>query len=207
MSFDVRRLRIGEVVFGGSGVALILLLFAVRWYAHGSATGSNGWHTIAHLRWLLLGTGVVAVGAVLITATQRTPALPVAAGVLTTVVGALALIWLVYRVLISPPGTNELSDVSPGAYLSLVAAAGVVLGGWWSIRDESPGRVPVPPPGAPGSSRAREVRPAPPAGAASPAGPAPAGPAPAGPAPTGPAPAGPQPAAGGEGPGTGAHPA
>jgi len=171
MSFDVRRLRPGDLVVGASGAALLILLFALKWYEHGSPAGANGWHTIAHLRWLLLATGVIALGTAALTATQRTPALPVAAGVLTTVVGVLAVIWLVYRVLISPPGANSHGDVDPGAYLSLVAGAGVVLGGWWSIRDESPGRVPTPPPGAPGSSTAAEIRPAPPAGEAPPSSP------------------------------------
>jgi hypothetical protein len=161
MSFDVRRLRSEDYLLAVSGIALIVLLFATSWYSRAGLTGRSGWDTVSHLRWLLLLAGVMAGASALVTASQRSPALPVASEVAILIVGAVAFLWLAVRILIDQPGGGSLGDVTVAGYLSLVACAGVAVGGWLAVRDESPGRIPAPTDGEAGGI---PVRPAPPAG-------------------------------------------
>ena len=55
---------------------------------------------------------------------------------LTATVGTLAVPVLALRVLVFQPGPNELTTVSYGAYLGLLAALLVAIGGWWTLKDD-----------------------------------------------------------------------
>jgi hypothetical protein len=59
---------------------------------------------------------------------------PVAGSAVTTLLGGLALLLVAYR-LIDPPGAEQ--DVEIGAWLGLVFAAGVALGGYLGMQDPS----------------------------------------------------------------------
>jgi hypothetical protein len=72
--------------------------------------------------------------------------------VVSSVVGALAVAIVVWRLLDHPGGSDV--AVAGGAWLGLAGAAAVAAGGWWSMADESPRRVADPP---------VQARPAPPA--------------------------------------------
>jgi hypothetical protein len=80
----------------------------------------------------------------------------VAAGVLTPTAGTLALLVLALRTLVFQPGPNDLVVLRYGAWLGLLAALALAVGGWWAIKDErtdAPESAYTPP----------EPRPAPPA--------------------------------------------
>lgn len=145
--FQLRRLRSGEVIAGASGALLLIFLFALTWYAlsgslsqtapHvGAATSWTGWSGLNHLRWFLLLTSLAAVALAFFQASQRAPAIPVTLSVFVTVLGVLSVLALIYRVLISPPSGAGIGQ-RPGAYLGLVAAIGIVYGGYRSMREEA----------------------------------------------------------------------
>jgi hypothetical protein len=96
----------------------------------------------------------IAIGAwlAIATAVGRPVAQLVAAGVLTATVGTLAVPVLVLRVLVFQPGPNDLTTLRYGAYLGLLAALLVAIGGWWAIKDdrtEAPESAYTPPPPRP----------------------------------------------------------
>jgi hypothetical protein len=141
------RLRRGELIAGLSGAALLVFMFALTWYAvrgplrqtlainlH-QTTSYTGWTGLTHLRWVLLVTALVALALTYLQATSRAPALPVTLAVIVTVLGGLSTLVLIYRVLINTPAS--MLDQRAGAYLGLVAAAGIAYGGYSSMREES----------------------------------------------------------------------
>ena len=60
---------------------------------------------------------------------------PVAGSSVAAGLGVLALALIVYR-LINPPGTGDV-DREVGAWLGLVAAAGVAWGGWLGMQEHT----------------------------------------------------------------------
>jgi hypothetical protein len=148
MEFDFGRLRRGERIAAIGGVLLFILLF-FDWYDVSISTGIAGigsigggisaWDAFDVIDIYLLITALVAVGLAVLTATQRTPALPVTASVVTAAVGAIATLLILYRIIATPGGDLPSSvDVSPTfwAFAGLVAAAGVTYGGYLSMREE-----------------------------------------------------------------------
>jgi uncharacterized membrane protein YvlD (DUF360 family) len=69
-------------------------------------------------------------------ATGRPVAQSVAASVLTATAGTFAFVVLALRALIFQPGPNELVVVRYGAWLGLLAALVLAVGGWWATKDE-----------------------------------------------------------------------
>jgi hypothetical protein len=67
---------------------------------------------------------------------------PVAGSTVTAGLGALALVVIAYR-LINPPGSGDL-DREVGAWLGLIAAAGVTVGGYLGMQDATAGRATSP---------------------------------------------------------------
>jgi hypothetical protein len=127
----MRRLRAGDWLAGAGGVAMIATVWA-------------GPAVPAVLLALLALPGVALPVA---QATRRSPALPIALGVLTTTVGVVALLLALVRLLVRPGG---------GAWIGLAGAVAMLAGAWLSMRAEHvPGEVaphvprrPAPPPSA-----------------------------------------------------------
>jgi hypothetical protein len=138
--FDLRRLRVGEIVAGVGAVLLLVFMFAVPWYAgngahsDGQPTSYNGWNGLSHLHWLLLVTIVVALALAYFQAANRGPAIPVALSVILSALGGLSTVALIIRVLIDTPSNL---DQRAGAYLGLAAAIGIAYGGYKSMRQEA----------------------------------------------------------------------
>jgi hypothetical protein len=124
------------VIAGIGGVLLLVFMFTLPWYGPGQAVGTtaslNGWHGLTNLRWLLLLLdALTALALVVVQATRRAPALPASMSVIVTLLGAATVLCLGYRVLIDPP-----ADQRAGAYLGLVAACAIAVGGYHSMRQE-----------------------------------------------------------------------
>jgi cytochrome bd-type quinol oxidase subunit 2 len=148
MDFDPGRLRRGELLAGVSAVLLLVFLLAGKWYGHGSQA-RTGWQALPVLRWLLVLTIAAAFALVFTQVTRRAPAIPVALSVIVTVLGAITVLALIYRVLINPPSHEQ-----AGAFLALLSAIGVAYGGFLSMREEgiadrdAPRDIPVVHPGS-----------------------------------------------------------
>ena len=133
MDFDASRLRRGEVLAGASAVLLAIFMIGGKWYGVASGHGSSqtGWQALTDLRWLLLVTIIAAVGLVFAQAALSAPAIPVTMSLVVMLLGIVSVLALIYRVLISPPPHQE-----AGAYLGLLWAFGIALGGYFSLRQE-----------------------------------------------------------------------
>jgi hypothetical protein len=148
MDLDPARLRRGELLAGTGAVLLLVFLLGGTWYGRGGGS-RTGWESVTTLRWLLLVTIVAALALVVAQITRRSPAIPVTLSMIVAVLGVIAVLALVYRVLINPPAHEQ-----AGAFLALLSAIGLAYGGYLSLREEGiarkdgPGEIPVVRPGA-----------------------------------------------------------
>jgi hypothetical protein len=188
---DISRLRRGEQIAGVAGVLLLIDLW-LKWYGlkvsgvpgAGSVPGASlsAWEAFGIIDLILFLTVLAAVGSAVLTATQRSVALPVAASVVVTGLGALATLLVLFR-LISPPGADFLgasvdATRSFGVFAGLILTGAIAYGGFTSMQEEgtsfgeaadslrsggggTPPAAPPPPPAPP----------APPTGSAPPPGP------------------------------------
>jgi uncharacterized membrane protein YvlD (DUF360 family) len=97
----------------------------------------SGWDALG---WLVIVIVLVAVACAawlaLANAAARPVAQLVAASVLTATAGTLAFVVLALRALVFQPGPNDLVVVRYGAWLGLLAALILAVGGWWATKDE-----------------------------------------------------------------------
>jgi hypothetical protein len=147
------RMRAGEWIAGLGAAGLFVVLFfdwfsvdgqAAGWKAyapiaadlHRSGWGSLGWFMDVLLGVLILGGASLSY----MTVKRASPAWPVGAAVLTWIVGSLIVLVLAIRVAVQPGLglglSNEPVLVEAPAYLGLVFAVLVPLGGFLSLRDE-----------------------------------------------------------------------
>jgi hypothetical protein len=157
---ELSRLRHGELIAGAGGVALLVVMF-LDWYGAGGSAelggqsievsiGLSAWEAFSVTDLILALTAVAGIGLAVLTASRRSPALPVAAAVIATTLGALATLLVVYRIL-NQPGPNEFLEVKFGAFLGFLSVLAVAVGGFRAIRDEEGEEAPIP----------TDVRPAP----------------------------------------------
>jgi uncharacterized membrane protein YvlD (DUF360 family) len=130
--FDVQlpQETVQEGEFGGGGVLNLLNTYAVD-------SWGSGWDALG---WLLIVVALVAVACTawlaLANALRRPVAQTVAASVLTATVGTFAFVVLALRALVFQPGPNDVVVLRYGAYLGLLAALVLAVGGWLAIKDE-----------------------------------------------------------------------
>jgi hypothetical protein len=145
VKLDLKRLRWPEWLVGAGGLVLLGSTLLLPWYTltpsggpPSSALGSqhlvevDGWNGLHHARWLVLVTVILALALALFQATRRAPAIPVTLSVFAAILGGLTWIWMVYRVLISPPG----GSAEAGAFIGLLSALAIAYGGYASMRME-----------------------------------------------------------------------
>jgi hypothetical protein len=146
MTFDLSRLRRGEKIAAAAAVLLFILMF-FDWYDVSVSAGPFGDFSVGGSAWqafnvldiYLMVVVLAAIGLAVLTATERSPALPVTGSVVVTALAALGTLLVLYRLIDTPIG-----DVPDGvdvgrtiwAFLGLVAIAAVTYGGYLSMRDE-----------------------------------------------------------------------
>jgi hypothetical protein len=144
---EARNLTRGELVSGGSGLVLLILMLSVPWYGvdgipgrsgtRAGVTGTQtGWEGLSDVRWLVLVTVVVAVATLAVHAAG-----PARQTVAALRLGLLVLAWgdvpaLVIRVLIDLPSSDKVVDQKLGALLALLAALGLAFGASESVREQ-----------------------------------------------------------------------
>ena len=129
---DLRRLRAGEWIAALSGAALLVSLF-LPWYGAGAEDDASGWQALAAVDIALALVAVFGVALLLITASQRVPAVPIALSPIVTLVGMIGVVLVLIRLANAPDGFD---GREVGVWLGLVAAVGIVAGGALAMRDE-----------------------------------------------------------------------
>jgi heme A synthase len=136
---DLRRLRAGEWIAAASGAALLLALF-LPWYSADADATATGWEALAVVDIVLALIAAAAVALLLVTATQRVPAVPVAFDALVALAGLVAVVLVLIRALNLPDGATGREWA---LWLGLASSLGIVAGGMVATRDERlspPGR-------------------------------------------------------------------
>jgi hypothetical protein len=138
------RPRLGELISAGCALALLILLLATAWYGvaglpdpthvRPAVSGTEtGWEGLPVVRWVIVLTAIVAVGAVVLRISQREHGRQTDASRLVTALGLLCSALLIYRVLIVLPSSDKVLDQKLGALVGLGCALGIALGGHESI--------------------------------------------------------------------------
>jgi cytochrome c oxidase assembly factor CtaG len=142
---------VGELLTLGGAVCVFVSLFLPSYQR---ATGSlDAWDTFGPAVALLLAAAVAACVLVVSNLMERTTAMPVAAAVWTFLLGLVAIVAAVIRLLERP---DRATGVCSGAWLAVAGAVLIFLGAWWSMWDERPSLYepasPEPRPGPPAAS-------------------------------------------------------
>jgi hypothetical protein len=131
MSWLRRPVLRGELISAVAALALLVFMFVFAWYGLAGIPGrsavvatENGWHGLTIVRWLILLTIAVTLGANRI---RNGSALVAGLGTLTALL-------LTYRVLIDLPSSQSVVDQKLGAYLAVLSAFAIALGGYDSLR-------------------------------------------------------------------------
>lgn len=142
---DLRRARVGEWLSGGVGVCLVISLF-LPWYCTSAAQSgcpaaekTSGWEALAIVDLVLLAAAAIAVAALVLTLTQRTPAVPLAVTSLGVVVALVAAVAAVVRLVAVPDLTGSGGQASVrliGAWVGTGAALGLLASLLAAVRDE-----------------------------------------------------------------------
>jgi divalent metal cation (Fe/Co/Zn/Cd) transporter len=141
------RIRVGALVSATSALALLVIMFATKWYGVAGvpdpsavrpavSTAENAWHGLTVTRWVLLATIVAAIGAVVLHASQRRHGNKTDTSLIVAALGALSSVLLIYRVLIVLPSANRVIYQKLGAFLGLLCALGIAWGGYEAIREQ-----------------------------------------------------------------------
>jgi drug/metabolite transporter (DMT)-like permease len=150
---DLRRLRVGEWLAAAAGVLLIVSLL-LPWYQPllpiAPYDSLTGFQALSVIDILLALTAAVGVTLAVFQVTRTSPALPVAFGVLTVVIGLLATLLVLSRLIDVP--RDELEPMY-GAWIALLATIALTAGGWLSLANEHVRGLPP--------DREPELRPAP----------------------------------------------
>lgn len=133
MSF--KQFRGGELLVLIGAACLVVSLLR-PWYEAPIGT-LDAWDTFGPAVVLLLAAVCAALAIVVSALTERSTALPVSTAVWGVLLGLLAVIAAVVRLLERP---EHASSLCIGPWLALVGAALVLTGAWQVLRDERPSR-------------------------------------------------------------------
>jgi len=149
---DLNRLTQGEKIAGGSGIALILIMFIFKWFGLKAGVGGfafegsrNAWGSYGFIDIVLFISVVAAAGLAALKASDADVGLPVAASAIVAGLGVLSVVLIIISI-ISPPdfgadlsGTGIDHTRKIGVWLGLIAAIGVAYGGWRAMQEEGTG--------------------------------------------------------------------
>ena len=148
----MRRLRAGEVIAGVSGVVLIVALL-LPWYtqqvvtsfgARPSLPSQNAFESMVAADLLLLIVAIAAVGLALITAMEKTVAVPLTWASLLSLATIVAFFLVLFHLGAdpSPQGAERVADsrvetsTAAGAWLALLSTVTMFAGALLAMRDE-----------------------------------------------------------------------
>jgi hypothetical protein len=118
---------------GFCGAALIGSLWLPWYRAHGTY---NAWQAMAVNDLIFLVAGGLAITVVVVTVTQSSGAIPIAAATFTAIGGTLAAVLALVRVIWPPDLGPGPTDRAAGVWIGAAAALALAVSGWFEIRDE-----------------------------------------------------------------------
>ncbi|HEX5983678.1 MAG TPA: hypothetical protein VFY69_05660 [Solirubrobacterales bacterium] len=144
---DANRLSTGEKIVGVSAVLLFIFMF-FDWFSvdfsgeglFSVSVAGNAWEVFSYIDLFLMLTILVAVAIVVIRLADALVEPPVSLNAVVAVLGGIAVLLILYRI-IDPPGDTEgLTgvEINPalGIFLGLIAAAGIAYGGYRAMQEE-----------------------------------------------------------------------
>ena len=129
----LKQFRLGEMIVSIGAVLLIVSLLR-PWYETPIGT-LDAWDTFGPAVILLLTALCGALAMVLSAVTERSTALPVSTAVWCVLLGLIATVAALVRVLERP---EHATSLCVGPWLALAGAIAVLLGAWLALRDERP---------------------------------------------------------------------
>jgi hypothetical protein len=141
------RIYRGELTSSIGALLLLALMFLTKWYGVAGvpdpsaarpavSTAENAWTGLSSVRWVMLITIMAALGSVVLHASQRSHGARTDTSRALAGLGSLTSVLLLYRVLIDLPDASRVIDQKLGAFLGLICALGIALGGFESIREQ-----------------------------------------------------------------------
>jgi hypothetical protein len=148
---DLDRLNLGEKIAAVSAILLFIFMF-FDWFGvevsgvpgfSGSYPGVGGsaWDVLDFIPIVLMVTVIAALAMATLRLTDSTAEPPVPMSIIVTVLGAISVLLIVFRI-IDPPSFGSVGGVSfdatlkIGIFLGLISAAGIAYGGYSSMREE-----------------------------------------------------------------------
>ena len=150
---DTSRISFGEMIAGVSGLLLFLFMF-IDWYGvdvdvagFTASGGFNAWQAFSFIDLLLFLAAAVAIAVAVARALGALPALPMPAGQIVAIAGAIAVLLILFRLIVTPGGDDiggDEVDVTRkiGVFLGLLAAAGIAFGGYTAMNERASGEAP-----------------------------------------------------------------
>ena len=122
-----------------SGLGLLVASF-LPFYSNGEAE-ATAWQAFSVVDLFIAAATLAGVSVGVVVLFRLSVSYPVAGSAVTALFGGLALLLIAYR-MVNPPGGGGELDLEVGAWLGLVAAAGVTLGGYLGMQEPSGNRAP-----------------------------------------------------------------
>jgi len=148
---DFSRLNRGEQIAGIAGALLLFSMFAFDWFGVKDAEGGlNAWKSFSFIDLILFVAALSGVGLLAVKAASADESLPVPLSSVTTLLGGLAVLLVLYRV-INPPdlevttvstlgsATVQISaDVTRklGIWTGLILTSALTYGGWLAMQED-----------------------------------------------------------------------
>jgi len=139
---DSSRLRTGEIVAGSGGVALFVFLF-FDWFSGGaeltgsagnlelSTAGISGWNALSDLPgFLIILSAVSGIALAILAATGQRINIPVRRGMITALLGTLAILLILWRMVAGTP------TLKLGIFLGLAAAIAIAVGALMALAED-----------------------------------------------------------------------
>jgi hypothetical protein len=123
--------RLGELVGAASGLGLLVFSF-LPWYSAGGED-ATAWQAFSAVDLFIAAAAVAGLSVGICIVFRISVSYPVAGSTVATLFGSIALVLIAYR-LVNPPGSGL--DLEVGAWLGLIAVAGITLGGYLGMQEE-----------------------------------------------------------------------
>ena len=168
-SFDTSKITFGELIAGASGLALIIFMF-LPWFEIGTSDEEgqeqldeagdaldltySAWEAFQIWDIVLVLIGLTAIAYLVARALDAVPVLPIPPGLIVAVLGALAVVIILFKIIVTPNVEFEFGGESVkvkdeedgevnrkifGLLLGLISAAGIAFGGWMASQERGAG--------------------------------------------------------------------